>query len=131
MRQSQPRKANVSPSVQGLDLATDAPCAMTRAGIECDLHGICESIRRSARSRIRLRAGHLLYAQGDRVESVFCVQNGCLKSVTIDADGEQQVHAFHLPGDLVGFDGIGASRQPEEAVAVKDSEVSTLPLDSL
>lgn len=131
MRQSQPLKANVNPSLQGLDLAADAPCAMTRAGLECDLHGICESIRHNARRRIRLRTGHMLYAQGDRVESVFCVQNGCLKSVTIDADGEQQVHAFHLPGDLVGFDGLGASQQPEEAVAVKDSEVSTLPLEGL
>lgn len=92
---------------------------------------MCERIQRSASSKIRLRAGHMLYAQGDRVENIYCVQHGCLKSVTIDSEGEEQVHAFHVAGELVGLDGLGALRQPEEAVAVNEAEVATLPLEGL
>ena len=118
-------------STDANQLMADAPCTLTRAGIRCDLQGICAQSRQPGRGRIRLARGQLLYAQGDRVDHVFCVQHGCLKSVAVDADGVERVHAFHLPGELVGLDGLGASAYPAEVSAATSALLTALPLEAL
>ncbi len=42
-------------------------------------------------------------------------------------DGLEQVAGFHMPGEILGLDGIGTDRHEAEAVALEDTEVCVLP----
>jgi CRP/FNR family transcriptional regulator len=46
-------------------------------------------------------------------------------------DGREQISGYHMPGDLVGLDGIGRDRYGCQAVALKDGEVCVLPFERL
>ena len=50
--------------------------------------------------------GGTLYRSGETAHSLFAVKSGALKSVVTTEDGEEQIVGFHLPGELVGFDGM-------------------------
>jgi CRP/FNR family transcriptional regulator, anaerobic regulatory protein len=67
--------------------------------------------------------GKLLFATGDSATAIFVVRSGCLKTFTVDADGNERVRGFHFPGDLVGLDALGSARYPSQAVAVTPAQV--------
>lgn len=68
-------------------------------------------------------AGKALYATGEPAHAVFVVRAGCLKTFTVDEDGNERVRGFHFPGDIVGLDAIGTSAYPSNAVSVMPSQV--------
>ena len=72
-------------------------------------------------------AGRTLFAAHDPANAIYVVRAGCVKSVTIDDEGNERVRGFHLPGDLVGLDALGTERYPASAVAVVPSQVCRVP----
>jgi CRP/FNR family transcriptional regulator, anaerobic regulatory protein len=68
-------------------------------------------------------SGRTLFAANDPVTAIYVVRAGCVKTVTIDDEGNERVRGFHLPGDLVGLDALGCDRYPSSAVAVVASQV--------
>jgi CRP/FNR family transcriptional regulator len=72
-----------------------------------------------------------LYHRGDRVRSIYSVRGGCLKTFTVDADGNERIRGFYLPGDLVGLDGLGGGVCLSTAAAVVPSQVCVAPLAEL
>jgi CRP/FNR family transcriptional regulator, anaerobic regulatory protein len=68
-------------------------------------------------------AGKSLYAAAAPAEAVYVVRAGCIKTYTVDQDGNERVRGFFLPGDVVGLDAIGTGHYPENAVAVVPSQV--------
>jgi CRP/FNR family transcriptional regulator, anaerobic regulatory protein len=80
-------------------------------------------------TRIRLRKGDVLFRAGDRFTALFAVRVGSLKTVTLTDDGTEQVSGYHLPGEIVGVEGIGNDVHACQAVALEDTEVCTLPFD--
>jgi CRP/FNR family transcriptional regulator len=42
-------------------------------------------------------------------------------------DGRAQVAGYHMPGDIIGLDGVGTDHHGTEAIALEDSEVCVLP----
>ena len=75
-----------------------------------------------------LRKGTHLFRQGDELKSLFVVRSGSVKCYTDSEDGCEQTVAFHFPGDLLGFDGIGNGAYPSSVVALETTSVCTLPL---
>lgn len=73
-------------------------------------------------------AGKTLLESGAPVEAIFSVRAGCLKSFTVDEDGNERVRGFHLPGDFVGLDALGAASHPATVVAVTPAQVCRIPL---
>jgi CRP/FNR family transcriptional regulator len=69
------------------------------------------------------RPGRQLYAAGDPAVAVYLVRSGCIKTFTLDSDGQQRVRGFHLPGDVVGLDAIDIGHYPDHAEAATASEV--------
>jgi CRP/FNR family transcriptional regulator len=82
-------------------------------------------------TRIRLRKGDVLFRAGDRFTALFALRVGSLKTVTCTDDGTEQVSGYHLPGEIVGVDGVGNDAYACQAVALEDSEVCTLPFDRI
>ena len=61
----------------------------------------------------------------------YLVREGALKTVTLARDGEEQVLAFHLPGEMVGLDAMATGRHRCDAVALGETEVCELSFPAL
>lgn len=68
-----------------------------------------------------------LYRNGDPFTSFYAVKSGTLKSVFTSIDGEEQIVGFHLPGELVGLDGLNTQRHTCDCVALERTSVCELP----
>lgn len=99
------------------------PVALDAAGIEA-LDGIVERGHPLAR-------GEIVYRSGQRFHSVYAIHAGAMKSVTATEDGEEQITAFHLPGELVGLDAIGFDAHPSTAAALESTRVCEIPFGEL
>ncbi len=81
--------------------------------------------------RIRVPRGSLLYRQSDPLTTVYGVRFGTLKTVLTLPDGRSQITGFHLPGEIVGLDGLGKMLHVSDAVALEDSEVCVMRFDEV
>jgi CRP/FNR family transcriptional regulator len=83
------------------------------------------------RVRTRIRKREKLYRPGDAFAALYAIRLGTFKTLLLAEDGRDQVTGYHLPGEIVGLDGISDNRHACEAVALEDSEVCVLPFDRL
>ena len=58
-----------------------------------------------------------VFAEGDRAAFFYEVVSGSARTYKLLADGRRQINAFHLPGDIFGFEAGGEHRFSAEAVA--------------
>ncbi|MBY6185513.1 FNR family transcription factor [Marinobacter hydrocarbonoclasticus] len=78
-----------------------------------------------------IQKGDLLFQSGQPLRSLFAIRSGSIKSYTITESGEEQITAFHLAGDVVGFDGIHADAHQSFAQALETAMVCEIPFDTL
>lgn len=78
-----------------------------------------------------LRRGNHLFRMGDPLTALYAVHSGAIKTYTISVDGQEKVLGFHLPGELLGFDGLGKLRHRCSASALDTTSVCKLPYDRL
>jgi CRP/FNR family transcriptional regulator len=107
----------------------------------CSLHNLCsppsfdraamESLDRFIRKRRPINRGEFLFRAGDPLPSIFCVRSGSVKTYTTTDDGAEMVTGFHLPGELLGLNGISLRTSPSSAVALETSSVCEIPLDHI
>lgn len=69
-----------------------------------------------------------LVRAGEPLAALFTVRAGCIKSYTLDAQGNEHIRAFHFPGDLVGLEALGLSRAPSSSAPVTPSQVCAVPV---
>ena len=82
-------------------------------------------------SRRRIRQGDTVYRAGDTFQFMYAVHSGSFKSTLPLADGGEQVGNFHMTGDLLGLDAMAEGRHSSCAVALEDSEISSLAFADL
>lgn len=75
--------------------------------------------------------GDALFRAGQPLQSLFAVRSGSVKTYTLDNNGDMQITAFHLPGDLVGFEAIGSGIHHGYAEAMETSMVCEIPFTHL
>ena len=92
-----------------------------------DLHRLDEIVR----ARRPLQPGEPLYRRGQPLASLFVAREGAFKTVTGSEAGDVQVIGFHLPGELIGLDGLGDGAHAVDAVALTRAEVCEVPLAQL
>lgn len=78
-----------------------------------------------------LHKGEHLFAAGESLQQLHAVRTGTLKTYLLSSEGEEQITGFHLPGDVLGLDGLGAFSHPSFAVALETSMVCSIPLARL
>jgi CRP/FNR family transcriptional regulator, anaerobic regulatory protein len=76
-----------------------------------DLHVLVEHVG-------PLHAGDHVFREGDAFEAIAAVRAGTVKTYVVDRDGHEQVLGFHLPGEVIGLNGIDGDRYPCNAVAL-------------
>jgi CRP/FNR family transcriptional regulator len=108
---------------------------------DCNLKGLCLPIAMDVRDIEKLdkiihrtrpiQSGEHIYRSGDPFKSLYAVRSGSIKTYLIDDEGVEQVTGFYLPGEVLGFDGIGTSIHGCNVVALETSSVCEMPFDRL
>jgi CRP/FNR family transcriptional regulator len=80
---------------------------------------------------VRVRRGHALFREGDRLDCLYRVHAGEFKLLRIEEDGFEQVLDFVGTDEVLGLDGLHGGRFRASAVALEDSLVIALPVGSL
>lgn len=75
----------------------------------------------------RVHRGQSLVVAGQTFENLYLTLSGSFKSTLHEADGTQQVVAFPLRGDLIGFDAVQGGRYPVTVIALEESNVALIP----
>lgn len=108
---------------------------------QCSLQQLClpaginaqelQSLDEIVRRRRPIERGERLFRPGDALSAVYVARDGAFKTVTTSESGEEHVVGFHLPGELIGLDALGADRHRCEAVALTKANVCEVPFDQL
>jgi CRP/FNR family transcriptional regulator len=107
----------------------------------CSLRELClpgglephelEKVDRIVNRRRPIRRGESLYRAGAKLESIYAIRTGFLKSSVLHEDGREQVAGFHMMGDVMGLDAISTGQHLCDAVALEDSEICEISLAML
>lgn len=81
--------------------------------------------------RILLQKKQVVFKQGSTSGCIYAVRSGCVKTYTTAKDGEEQILGFHLPGEILGLDGLDNKIHSCSAVALNTSTVCELPISEL
>jgi CRP/FNR family transcriptional regulator len=103
----------------------------------CSLKGVClpsgldgrdlERFGGLASIGRRIRRGDSIHRAGDAFLSLHAVRSGGFKMVGVSRHGDEKITGFHLAGELLGLEAIGAGRHGFDVVALEDSEVCAVP----
>jgi len=82
-------------------------------------------------TRRRFKKGESVFRSGDRFVALYAIRSGSCKTTVLTEDGREQVSGYHMPGEMMGFDGIGSDLHRCQAVALEDTQVCEIPFDRL
>jgi CRP/FNR family transcriptional regulator len=107
-------------------------CNLRELCLPCGLSGQdAERLDQLIYTRRRIERSESVYRAGDEFSSLYAVRSGFFKTLQTLEDGREQVTGFHMGGEIMGMDGIGAERHSSSAVALEDSEVCVIPYSRL
>src|SRR3546814_10695767 len=66
------------------------------------------------KERIRIPKAGALFRLGDKVEAVYGLRSGSIKTQLEDSLGQVQITGFLLPGEIIGMDGLLANTQTSQ-----------------
>lgn len=108
---------------------------------DCSLYGICLPRKLDKKSAEDLASaitrrhpgdrGQHLYRMGDPFTAIYAVRSGAVKTYRIDANGNEQICGFHLPGELVGLDAIVSGKATNNARLLNTTGVCEIRFDRL
>jgi CRP/FNR family transcriptional regulator, anaerobic regulatory protein len=101
----------------------------------CDLDGLCTALQRSVEQGARrtgaIQRGKQLFRQGEAFKGLFVVRSGSMKTCTTAADGIEQVVRFHMPGEVLGLDGLSGGIYHASATALEMASVCRISGEEL
>ena len=107
-------------------------CSLKPHCVPADLEGeMLGEFDRLGTTRMRIHKGYTLYRARDRFASLYAVRSGSCKTLILTEDGHEQVTGYHMPGEILGFDGIDSGAYFCQVVALEDTELCVLPFDEL
>ncbi|HEU5296094.1 MAG TPA: Crp/Fnr family transcriptional regulator, partial [Burkholderiaceae bacterium] len=75
--------------------------------------------------------GDFICQAGERFDSLYVLNSGCAKIVTLTGDGREQVVGVKFRGDWLGFDGIATGQHTCSTIAIDTGEIWALRYQSL
>ncbi|RUO46442.1 transcriptional regulator FNR [Pseudidiomarina aquimaris] len=78
-----------------------------------------------------LQKRDVLIHNGEPLKFLYAVRSGSLKSYTLDSQGSEQIIDFHLPGDVIGFDGLIDGNHRSYTQALETTMLCEIPIQSL
>ncbi len=90
-----------------------------------------EKLDNLVKDRIRIEKGEALYRTGETLNALFGLRLGSIKTQLEEANGQQQITGFFLPGEIIGLDGMIEGQHTSTAVAMEDSEVCVVRIQDI
>ena len=81
--------------------------------------------------RTRFRKGDQIYRVGDGFNALYLIHVGSCKTVLLARGGQDQIAGYHMPGEIIGLDGVATDIHECQAVALESMEVHVLPFDQV
>ncbi|HIE49339.1 MAG TPA: Crp/Fnr family transcriptional regulator [Gammaproteobacteria bacterium] len=81
--------------------------------------------------QISFAKGKLVYRQGDEFQSIFTIRSGCIKTYSLDKNGEELIEGLFFPGEFLALDCISFKRYSHFAVATEDSDLCLINYHNL
>lgn len=78
-----------------------------------------------------LKKNQHLFQSGDKFASLFAIRAGVIKLYSFSDTGEEVIHGFYLPGDVLGVDALNTRFHSLSAIAIDTVSVCALPFDEL
>ena len=78
-----------------------------------------------------MHRGNTLFQKGQEFSSIYVVKTGTIKTYSPCLDGNEQVIDFHLPGEVIGLDGIESGHHICSAKALETSAICEIPFSKL
>jgi CRP/FNR family transcriptional regulator len=75
--------------------------------------------------------GDCLFEAGQPFKSLYAVRSGSFKTYLVDDQGVEQITAFHLPGDVIGFDALANKNHKTYSQALETSMVCEIPYTTM
>jgi CRP/FNR family transcriptional regulator len=97
-------------------------------GLTADEVGLLDAVVTLKRPVTR---GTHLYRMSDPAPAMFIARAGAFKSYFTTPQGDEQIVGFHLPGELIGLDGLESGRHTCTVEALETASVCEVPLDKL
>lgn len=72
-----------------------------------------------------------IFSVGDKFNALYVVHSGIFKTTIVNENGKERVISFHLPGEIMGLDGIHSETQQSTATAITMSSYCKIPFNSL
>ena len=90
-----------------------------------------ERLDRLVTNHIRVRKRGTIYRAGSPFSAIYAVRIGTFKTLILAEDGREQVTGFHMPGEILGHEGMASGSYVCQAIALEDSEVCVVPFRQL
>lgn len=73
--------------------------------------------------QISLEPNEILYSQGDPFRSIYSIRSGCIKTYSVDENGNELIEGLFYPGEFLSLDCISFKRYSHFAVAKGSTHV--------
>lgn len=100
----------------------------------CKLNFICSETSRESPIAIRqhgLKRKERLFSSNDAFTSIYAIHSGAMKTFHLDFSGQERIHQFYLPGEMLGFEAVYLNYYPLSAVAMVNTKVCQIPYERL
>ncbi|MGR9108739.1 MAG: Crp/Fnr family transcriptional regulator [Gammaproteobacteria bacterium] len=78
-------------------------------------------------AQAKYRVGEYLFRFSDPLEYLYVILTGSAKSCCLDTNGQEQIVALHIPGDLVGLDAAIDGVHASSGIALDECFVCKIP----
>ncbi len=72
-----------------------------------------------------------VFTLGEAFTSLFVVHSGMFKTTVVDESGKERIISFHLPGEIMGLDGIHSNVYQSTSTALAMSSFCKIPYNGL
>jgi len=79
----------------------------------------------------RLRKDQPLFVAGSPFRALYALRAGAVRTTIVAEHGRAQVAGYHIPGEIIGTDGIATAHHVCAAVAVIETEICAIPFERL
>jgi CRP/FNR family transcriptional regulator len=105
----------------------------------CSLNNIClpsslskaemDQLEISVEKSIKIKKKESVYNAMEEVGGIYAIKSGAVKTSISNADGQEQVLEFHLPGDMLGFDAFNSGVHSCDAIALEDTLLCKISME--
>jgi CRP/FNR family transcriptional regulator len=104
-------------------------CVRQKDCIVCKIKNYSPSLK-TFHSQL-FRVNDHLFRVGDKLESLYVVKSGSIKTFITNQKGEEQILNFYGPGDVLGIDGLAEHQHSSTAISLETSSVCAVPIYKL